>query len=582
MVWPMVAAIIRTSRGGSRITLQAGWHRGVCWRISVPGSGTEMFCFSGSQRPGPQKGHAMTASTSARNVAPFSPGPRRLGELRPSLEEVRQIITAHPGVRTVPLYVEQMADLETPVSAYLKLAGDGPGFILESIEGGIRLARYSFIGGQPAAQITLSDGVLTLDAGSGVETRPYDDPLVALQDIIDEHRTVPRGNGPRFSGGLVGYLSYEAVRAFEPRVGLPDGTGLGLPDGKYLLADDLVVFDNVNRTIRVLAQIAVDDTPIFDAYAAAARQITDTLERLNQPLPSLPRGGEPVGSTVADRMRANISPERYRDIVERAKAYIAAGDIIQVVLSQRVDIPTPVHPLTIYRALRSVNPAPYLFYVNFGDHQVVGASPELLVRLEDGTVTNHPIAGTRPRGTTPEEDDELAASLLADEKERAEHIMLVDLGRNDVGRIAAAGSVRVPQLMEIERYSQVMHLVSHVEGELEAGKTGLDALRSCFPAGTVSGAPKVRAMEIIAELEKDRRGPYAGALGYIDYAGGLDTAITLRTLVFKDGVASLQAGGGLVADSTPEYEYAETYHKMRALQRAIELAENLEASDFPG
>ena len=475
-----------------------------------------------------------------------------------------------------------MADLETPVSAYLKLAGDGPGFILESIEGGVRLARYSFIGGSPAARITLRDGAMTLDTDTGTETRRYDDPLIAIQQVIDEHRAAPRGSGPRFSGGLVGYLSYEAVRAFEPRVGLPDGDGLGLPDGNYLLANDVVVFDNVNRTIRVVAQITVDDTPLFDAYAEAARHITATLERLNQSLPSLPRGGEPVGTTVADRMQANITPERYREIVERAKEYIAAGDIIQVVLSQRVDIPTPVHPLTIYRALRSVNPAPYLFYVNFGDHQVVGASPELLVRLEDGTITNHPIAGTRPRGTTPEDDDALAESLLADEKERAEHIMLVDLGRNDVGRVAAAGTVRVPQLMEIERYSQVMHLVSHVEGQLEASKTGLDALRSCFPAGTVSGAPKVRAMEIIAELEKDRRGPYAGALGYIDYAGGLDTAITLRTLVFKDGVASLQAGGGLVADSTPEYEYAETYHKMRALQRAIELAENLEASDFPG
>jgi anthranilate synthase component 1 len=266
-------------------------------------------------------------------------------------------------------------------------------------------------------------------------------------------------------------------------------------------------------------------------------------------------------------------------MVERAKEYIAAGDIFQVVLSQRVDVPTSAHPFTIYRALRTINPSPYMFYLDFLDHQIVGASPELLVRLEDRTVTNHPIAGTRPRGATPAADDALATELQLDEKERAEHIMLVDLGRNDVGRVAAPGTVRVPQLMGIERYSHVMHLVSHVEGELDAGLTGLDALRACFPAGTVSGAPKVRAMEIIAELETDRRGPYAGAAGYVDFAGGMDTAIALRTMVVKDGIASMQAGGGIVADSTPAGEYAESHHKMRGPLRAIELAEDLEASD---
>ena len=505
--------------------------------------------------------------------------PRRLGVLSPTLDEVRRLAAdGGPGLRTIPLGVERMADLETPVSAYLKLAGDGEGFILESIEGGTRLARYSFIGGRPASRITLDAGTLTIIRDGETTTRPYRDPLAAIQQLIDEHRAAPRSGGPRFCGGLVGYLSYEAVRSFEPRVGLPGGDGLGLPDGNYLLTDDLVVFDNLDRTVRAIAQIHLDGDAIEEAYAEAAARIDRTLARLDAPTPSLPHGATPVDTAVADRMRANITPERYRAIVERAKEYITAGDIIQVVLSQRVDIPTPVHPLTIYRALRSINPAPYLFYVNFGDHQVVGASPELLVRLEGDTITNHPIAGTRPRGATPAEDEALAASLAEDEKERAEHIMLVDLGRNDVGRVAAPGTVRVTQLMEIERYSQVMHLVSHVEGQLDDERTGLDALRSCFPAGTVSGAPKVRAMEIIAELERDRRGPYAGAVGYFDFGGGLDTAITLRTLVFKDGVASLQAGGGLVSDSTAEYEYAETYHKMRALQRAIELAESLEAS----
>lgn len=523
----------------------------------------------------------MPASTVEPTMTPPTPrpGPRRLGVLSPSLDEVRSLVNAgDPHLRTIPLTVERMADLETPVSAYLKLAGDGEGFILESIEGGTRLARYSFIGGRPAARITLDRGTLTITRDGQTTTRAYTDPLLAIQGLIDEYRATSRAGGPRFCGGLVGYLSYEAVRSFEPRVGLADGKGLDLPDGNYLLADDLVVFDNLDRTVRAIAQIHLDGQSIENAYAEAAARLDATLARLDAPTPSLPHGSAPVDTPVPDRMRANITPDHYRAIVERAKEYIAAGDIIQVVLSQRVDVATPVHPLTIYRALRSVNPAPYLFYVNFGDHQVVGASPELLVRLEGNTITNHPIAGTRPRGATPEEDEALAVSLATDEKERAEHIMLVDLGRNDVGRVAAPGTVRVPQLMEIERYSQVMHLVSHVEGKLDEGRTGLDALRSCFPAGTVSGAPKVRAMEIIAELEKDRRGPYAGALGYFDFAGGLDTAITLRTLVFRDGVASLQAGGGLVSDSVPQSEYEETYHKMRALQRAIELAESLEAS----
>jgi anthranilate synthase component 1 len=524
----------------------------------------------------------MPASTSNQMLKPPAArsNPRQLGVLSPTLDEVRRLVASGgPDLRTIPLTVERMADLETPVSAYLKLAGDGEGFILESIEGGTRLARYSFIGGRPAARITLDAGTMTITRNGETSSSTYQDPLAAIQGLLDEYRATPRSGGPRFCGGLVGYLSYEAVRSFEPRVGLPGGEGLGLPDGNYLLTDDLVVFDNLDRTVRAIAQIHLDDTPIEDAYAEAAARLDRTLSRLDAPTPALPQGVAPVDSAVSDRMRANITPERYRAIVERAKDYITAGDIIQVVLSQRVDISTPVHPLTIYRALRSVNPAPYLFYVNFGDHQVVGASPELLVRLEGNTVTNHPIAGTRPRGATPAEDEALAVSLAEDEKERAEHIMLVDLGRNDVGRVAEPGTVRVTKLMEIERYSQVMHLVSHVEGQLDEGRTGLDALRSCFPAGTVSGAPKVRAMQIIAELEKDRRGPYAGALGYFDFAGGLDTAITLRTLVFKDGVASLQAGGGLVSDSTPEYEYAETYHKMRALQRAIELAESLEAAD---
>jgi anthranilate synthase component I len=293
----------------------------------------------------------------------------------------------------------------------------------------------------------------------------------------------------------------------------------------------------------------------------------------------MPVGGELSDCPAEKRQLPNTSRERYLEMVETAREYIAAGDIFQVVLSQRVDVPSNVHPFTVYRALRTINPSPYMFYLDFIDHQIVGASPELLVRLEGRTVTNHPIAGTRPRGATPEEDEEYARDLIEDQKERAEHVMLVDLGRNDIGRVSAPGTVTVPRFMEIERYSHVMHIVSNVEGEIAEGLTGLDALRACFPAGTVSGAPKIRAMEIIAELETDRRGPYAGAAGYVDFSGGMDTAIALRTMVIKDGIVSMQAGGGVVADSTPEGEHAESLHKMRGPLRAIELAEELEATE---
>jgi anthranilate synthase component I len=383
---------------------------------------------------------------------------------------------------------------------------------------------------------------------------------------------------PRFTGGAVGYLSYEAVRVFEPRVGEAAGPGLGLPLGNFMLVDGLLVFDHLARTIKVVSHVRLDGAGDLDArYREAAAKIESLVARLRRATPPLPRGGAASPTPLVDRARPNTTPERYRAMVERAKAYIAAGDIFQVVLSQRVDVETPSHPFTIYRALRTVNPSPYMFYLDFEDHQIVGASPELLVRIEGRTVTNHPIAGTRPRGATPEEDLAHERDLLADEKERAEHIMLVDLGRNDIGRVSRPGTVRVPNLMSVERYSHVMHIVSNVEGELEPHLTGLDALRACFPAGTVSGAPKVRAMEVIAELEVDKRGPYAGAVGYVDFAGGMDTAIALRTMVVKDGIASMQAGGGIVADSTPDGEYAESHHKMRGPLRAIELAEDLEA-----
>ncbi|HYO29973.1 MAG TPA: anthranilate synthase component I, partial [Thermomicrobiales bacterium] len=499
----------------------------------------------------------------------------------PSLDDLRAVIPALDGATTIPLVREMMADLETPVSAFLKLWRGGPAFLLESIEGGERLARYSFIGSDPLETLTLRPGLATTTADGGVRTEPCPDPLAAIAALIAPFTAaeLPGLALPRFTGGAVGYLSYEAVRTFEPRVGEAAGEGLGLSLGTFMLVDGLLVFDHLARTIKVVSHLRLDGPGDLDLrYAQAAAKIGTMIDRLREPMPELPRGGPPVLRPAMDRAHPNTTPERYRSMVERAKSYIGAGDIFQVVLSQRVDVETPAHPFTIYRALRTVNPSPYMFYLDFGDHQIVGASPEQLVRLEGRTVTNHPIAGTRPRGGTSEEDAANEADLLADEKERAEHIMLVDLGRNDVGRVAVPGSVRVPNLMTVERYSHVMHIVSNVEGELEPHLSGLDALRACFPAGTVSGAPKVRAMEIIAELETDKRGPYAGAVGYLDFAGGMDTAIALRTMVVKDGIASMQAGGGIVADSTPEGEYAESHHKMRGPLRAIELAEELEVT----
>jgi anthranilate synthase component 1 len=569
--------VARQSGVRARVRIQRGWYRGASSSASVPFGDGGFLLVNEALRFGEEKAMVQTMTNGSRVRD-------RSGRwsLRPSLDEVRAFVADHPDVRAVPVYREVMADVETPVSAYLKILGEGPSFLLESIEGGERLARYSFIGSDPIALLAMDGGVARLSAADGDVETSYQDPLQPLCALIESYRSVevPGLQLPRFSGGAVGYLSYEAVRAFEPRVPAAAGAGLGLPDGLWMLTDALLVFDHLARTIKAVAHVLLDDElPLEASYRRAEARVDALIARLRAPQPSMPHGGELPDIPAEERQFPNTTRERYLDMVEAAREYIAAGDIFQVVLSQRVDVPTQVHPFTIYRALRTINPSPYMFYLDFTDHQIVGASPELLVRLEGRTVANHPIAGTRPRGATPEEDDALARDLLADEKERAEHVMLVDLGRNDIGRVSAPGTVSVPRFMEIERYSHVMHIVSNVEGEIAEGLTGLDALRACFPAGTVSGAPKIRAMEIIAELETDRRGPYAGAAGYVDFSGGMDTAIALRTMVVKDGVVSMQAGGGIVADSTPEGEYAESLHKMRGPLRAIELAEELEASE---
>ncbi len=487
--------------------------------------------------------------------------------LRPTLDEVRALARSGAG-NLVPVYREITADLDTPVSAYLKLSEGPYSFLLESVEGGERLARYSFIGANPYRVLRTGPGYA------------YDaDPLLPVERELGQFRLVRLPGLPLFTGGAVGFVGYDAVRHFEPRVARPLADPLGLPEAMFLFCDSLVVFDHIHHTMKVVTHCRLDGD-VDSAYRQAGYRIDEIVQRLTTRTVPLPV------EDIADVVRANggavsnVGKEGYMAMVERIREYIIAGDVIQVVPSQRLARRTAVHPFNIYRQLRALNPSPYMFYLDMGDFQIVGASPELLVRVEEGVVTTHPIAGTRPRGTTPEEDARLEAELLASEKERAEHIMLVDLGRNDVGRVAIPGTVRVESLMHIERYSHVMHIVSHVTGRLRPDRTIYDAFRSIFPAGTVSGAPKVRAMEIIAELEGERRYLYAGAVGYASFAGSLDTCIAIRTMVVKDGVAYLQAGGGIVYDSDPEAEYQESMAKLRALLRAIDRAE-LAAAEQP-
>ncbi len=525
------------------------------------------------------------------------------GRYRPSLEEVAAF-AEHATV--VPIYRELDADLETPVSAFLKVAQGPYAFLLESVEGGERLARYSFIGTDPFLVVELENGEARLRSTGVRDTLaasvlasfggadyyghpaheqrvPFDDPLRFLERLLRRYRTVHLPGMPRFLGGAVGYLSYEAIRYFEPRVPVAPRDTLGMPEAIFLFVDSMLVFDHLERTIAVVSHVHRQaGVPLERAYGEAVERIEQLVDRLAAP-PTLPVGSGPVDpETVEQRLTPHLDAATYAAMVERAKEYIGAGDIIQVVLSQRQEVETGAHPFTIYRALRRVNPSPYMYYVRFGEDALIGASPEMLVRVDERVLSTHPIAGTRRRGRTPEEDGALAEELLADEKERAEHIMLVDLARNDIGRVAAAGTVRVPRLMAVERFSHVMHLVSEVTGVLRDDLSALDALRSCFPAGTVSGAPKIRAMEIIAELEPEQRGPYAGAVGYVDFSGNLDTAITLRTIVMRGQRAYLQAGAGIVADSVPEREHQECHHKMRALVRAIEHAEFLEREQRGG
>ncbi len=501
---------------------------------------------------------------------------------KPSLEQFRDLATGE--VNLIPVYREFPADLETPVSVYLKLMDEmTPSFLLESVEGGEQLGRYSFVGVNPRGMIALHGREITEYRNGNQRTYPLaegQDILHVLEQELDRFTPANMPNLPRLRGGAVGFLGYDNVRFFE-RLPTTAVDVLTIPDAVFLLADTLVIFDHARHILMVLANARVrrnaQPQEIAGAYVGAIQEIERVSERLLRPLPAIPRKQWRTRPSEIDlTLKSNKTQADYEQMVRDAKEYIAAGDIFQVVLSQRFSRQTSAHSFAIYRALRMLNPSPYMFYFSFGqlDFQVVGASPEIHVRLEDGVAHLRPIAGTRPRGVTHADDLRLEAELLADPKERAEHVMLVDLGRNDLGRVCQYGSVRVKEMMVVERYSHVMHIVSHVEGDLNEDMDAFALMRATFPAGTLSGAPKVRAMEIIEELEGERRSLYGGAVGYFSYDGSSDTCIAIRTMVVKDDTVYMQAGAGIVADSDPANEFAECRNKAQAQLTAVATAEN--------
>src|SRR5436190_4429984 len=477
----------------------------------------------------------------------------------PSLDEVRELARDHT---LVPLRHTFIADCETPVSAYLKLRGEGPSFLLESAEQGRRFGRWSFLGVQPRSVLRVDGGRWTID---GVE-READDPYAAVAEELARYRIAQLPDLPPFAGGAVGLFGYDLVRHAEPTVGDPNPDDVGVPDLALMVSDVMLAFDHLKHTVTVIANVFAEGD--LDArYADAVSAIADVRERLSAPVPRAR-----AGRREAPRWESNIGSQGYAAAVERVKEYIRAGDAYQVVPSQRWSADAPVEAFSIYRGLRTINPSPYMYFLDFEDFEIAGASPEALVKVTGHRAEQRPIAGTRPRAATVEEDLERAQELLADEKEKAEHVMLVDLGRNDLGRVCENGPVNVGEMMAVETYSHVMHIVSSVSGTLRDGVTAMDALRASLPAGTLSGAPKIRAMQIIDELEPVKRGPYGGAVGYLSYTGDLDTCIYIRSAVVKDGRVHVQAGGGIVADSEPGYEVAETEAKAGAVFGAIELA----------
>lgn len=469
----------------------------------------------------------------------------------------------------IPIYTELVADMLTPASAYLRIKDETCSYLLESVEGEEKVARYSFIANDPALIIKSRGGIVEKIKNGEKEVITVEtDPLAEIKKVLACYKFVKVSGLPRFCGGLVGYLSYDMVRFFEK---LPDKNPdeLKLPESCFLLTGTLLIFDHVKHKILIVSNVYVEDDALA-AYEKAVEKIRALLEKLNKPLAV--SVGEKTEKPAMLEMESNFTFDEFCGIVKKAKGYIREGDIFQVVLSQRFEADFDIKEFDIYRALRTVNPSPYMFFLDFVDFSLIGASPEVMVRCEDGRVEVRPIAGTRPRGRDEKEDKKLAEALLRSKKERAEHLMLVDLGRNDIGRVSEYGSVKVQEFMVIERYSHVMHIVSECVGKLKRGKDAFDVLRASLPAGTVSGSPKIRAMEIIDELENTRRGPYAGCVGYFSFSGNLDSCITIRTIIAKDKKIFIQVGAGIVADSNPAKEYEETKNKAKALVKAVELA----------
>jgi len=488
---------------------------------------------------------------------------------RPSLEEFKQ--KAKSG-NLIPVYREILADMDTPVSAFRKIDDQKHSFLLESMEGGEKWARYSFLGSRPSVIVKSFGRSVEITTEGKTQKSAFErDPLEVIKRVLSAYKPVPDPALPRFFGGAVGFMGYDVVRFFED-LHARDKKGLDIPDMVFMITDTLVIFDNITHMIKVVSNAHIKGKSAESAYREATKKINALVKKLKKT--EKKQGAARHKTKIQEHMLAsNFTPQQYEEAVLKAKEYIKAGDIFQVVPSQRFQTKINTEPYEIYRALRLINPSPYMYFLRCGDTTVVGASPEVMVRLEGDKIDLRPIAGTRRRGATEEEDKALAEELLADPKERAEHIMLVDLGRNDVGRVSEPGSVKATELMVIERYSHVMHIVSNVRGQLARNGDAYDVVRACFPAGTVSGAPKIRAMQIIDELEPTRRGPYAGAVGYFGFSGNMDTCITIRTLVVKKGIAYIQAGGGVVADSDPAAEFQETVNKAKAMMRAVEMAE---------
>jgi anthranilate synthase component 1 len=497
---------------------------------------------------------------------------------RPSLEEFLELARRHS---LVPVYRQLVGDTLTPVTAFCKIQEGDWSFLFESVIGGERLGRYSFLGSGPFLRFQAYDRRVQLQETppgqrpAPVQELEHPDPLRLLEEKLAAYRTPNLPGLPRFCGGAVGYAGYDTVRYVE-RLPHPPPDDRHLPDLCFAFYDRMVIFDHINKTIAAVAHAHVagsSDAERKRSYEEACARVDRLVERLHQGVADLQLTDIAALGQTQRAYQSNFTARAFEAAVEKCKEYIKAGDIFQVVLSQRLSTETRARPFDIYRTLRVVNPSPFMFYLKMGPLCLVGASPEIMVRVEGDRATIRPLAGTRPRGRTEDEDERLAAELLADPKERAEHIMLVDLGRNDVGRVARYGTVQLSDVMTVERYSHVMHICSNVTGRLEPGKSAFDALRACLPAGTLSGAPKVRAMEIIDELEPHRRGPYGGAVGYVDFSGNMDTCIALRTMVLKGQTAYVQAGAGIVADSVPAAEYEETLNKAMGLLKALEIAE---------